>query len=270
MVGNPIEMYFDGKYGQLIVKDMKGSRISLHIINDCENKPRSINFLWGADYFPPKNASTTFRSKLDKKLLEQLNLPTKFLELSSDDQKAESANMFSRRDKPLEFYINSKYKNIINFATNIYTPILITEIINKFENVLVNLNIENNWKISEIQKTSWQFTNECEDFQGIKNIPCSAADLSSYHNGKAELTNGTNKIDIICPDLTDGSKYGVQIIYNNMESPSIRNTKHALDKKIPDRFREILATIKTSEENKGENISMKKLFNKSYDELKSS
>lgn len=265
IIGNPIEMYFDGKYGQLIV-DMKGNRVSLNIINDCKNKPRSVQNCWGKIYFPPKNASTTFQSKLEGKRLETTAIPKEFFGLSKEDQKAESANMFLRRQKPFEFYINAKYKNLINFVTDKYMPILITDIINRFDSVLTQLKLEDNWKLSEMQKPSWQYSNDYVDFKEMKNIPCSAANLSSYNNGWAKLTNGTDTIEIICCDLTDGN-HGIQIKYNNvLKKPNTYNNKYALDK-VSDRFRELLANTKISEEKTNSVEILNILFNQATIEL---
>lgn len=51
IIGQPKNLYFDGKYGKLIVKANNGEEIILNIINDCKNKPRSILYMWGKQYF---------------------------------------------------------------------------------------------------------------------------------------------------------------------------------------------------------------------------
>lgn len=177
--------------------------------------------------------------------MEQTSIPKKLFELSLEDQKLESAMMFSRRDKPLEFYVNAKYKALINFATDKYVPILINDVINKFDNVLAGLKLsKDDWSASDLKNPAWQFVNDCDEFDDIQKIPCNAVDLSGFTNGKVKLTNSTDDINIICPDLMDGMGYGVQIIYGN-DIKSFRNDKHALDK-MSDHFRDLLVNIKNT------------------------
>lgn len=270
IIGSPKSLYFDGKHGQLTVKAKNGEEIILNIINDCKNKPRSILYMWGKQYFPSRNNNnTTYQSKLQNNEIEQTSIPKKLFELSIENQKLESSMMFSRRDKPLEFYVNAKYNALINFVTDKYVPILINDVINKFYTVLAGLKLsKDDWSTTDMKDPAWQFVNECVKFDDIKQIPCNAVDLSGYTNGKAKFTNGTDEINIICPDLMDGMGYGVQIIYIN-DIKSFRNDKHALDK-IANHFRDLLTKIKTQQKYPEKEISMKKLSKDSSNELKSS
>ena len=215
IIGYPKSLFYDGKYGQLVVKDLKNKDVIIHIINDLDGKARSILYLWS--YFNSKNKPLpkTFKREM-------------FYNSSVEIQKNESAKIFTLRDKPLEFYINAKYKSLINTTTKSYSPIVITDILNIFDNILNNSGLNDKWIKSDIKNPTWQFTKEYANFEKVNEISGDAVDLHSFSNGSARLEKGTEKIHIICPDLTDGMNNAVKIIYNN-NTKTFRNQESSFN-----------------------------------------
>ncbi|MFA4935857.1 MAG: phospholipase D family protein [Candidatus Methanoperedens sp.] len=228
---NPISLFFDRnrKYGQLIVKD-KGKEVAIHVMNE-----RSILYIW--DYFNLKEIPTS--EKMSSK---------KFRDLSNEDQKKISKEVFLRRKSsldPIKIYINSNYKCLLNTVSN-YDPITVDDILGIFNSVINNLGLKANMKISEINKLSWEFSDNYVDFQDIKKIPDSAADLKTFTNGRAVLfIDDKDKIEIKCPDLTVGTGDNIRIIFNKNNIGSYDNEKKYRDK-IADDFRNFMIKNKGS------------------------
>lgn len=160
ITGKPKSLYYDKKkgQGQLIISS-GGEDLTIHVINDCDGKARSISEIWG--YFNngiPNNEKMTF---------------TKFCSYHVNEQKTVSADIFSRRDKPIDAYINSNYKCLLNITSEKYYPILVNDVLRIFKKVLNNLGLQNDWK-DEIINPTWEWTTGYIDFKDIQNIRCPA------------------------------------------------------------------------------------------------